>query len=62
MIGAAEAEAEAARVAVWRELDQATVLALAARDLAGNLPGIGTLNITPDLLTGTLARLTGEPR
>jgi regulator of protease activity HflC (stomatin/prohibitin superfamily) len=62
VIGATEAGAEAARVAVWRELDQATVLALAARDLAGNLPGIGTLNITPDLLTGALARLTGEPR
>jgi hypothetical protein len=60
--GVAAAEAEAARVAVWRELDQATVLALAAHDLAGNLPGIGTLNVTPDLLTGALARLTGDAR
>ena len=61
-MGAAEAETEAARVAVWRELDQATMLALAVRDLAGDLPEIGTLNITPDLLTGALARLTGAAR
>lgn len=58
MVGAAEAEAERARLAAYRELDPATLLALAARELAGGLPQIGTLNLTPDLVTGLLARLT----
>jgi regulator of protease activity HflC (stomatin/prohibitin superfamily) len=57
LMGAASAEAEAARVNVWRDLDQVTMLALAARELGGKLPRIGTLNLTPDLVTGALARL-----
>jgi hypothetical protein len=31
---------------------------MAVRELAGQLPDIGTLNLTPDLLTPLLARLT----
>jgi uncharacterized membrane protein YqiK len=58
VIGIAEAEAETARLAAYRDLEQATLLGLALKELAGNLPEIGTLNITPDLLTGFLARLT----
>jgi regulator of protease activity HflC (stomatin/prohibitin superfamily) len=60
LIGAAEAEAEAARVAVLADLDRHVLLTLALRELAGQLPNIGTVNLTPDLLTGALAQLTGS--
>ena len=60
LVGAAEAEAEAARVAVAADLDRRVLLALALRELAGQLPKIGTVNLTPDLLTGALAQLTAR--
>ncbi|RSN64503.1 SPFH domain-containing protein [Actinomadura sp. WAC 06369] len=56
-LGAAEAEANAAHLAVYRDMDPAILLALAADTLAQRLPEIGQLNLTPDLLTGALARL-----
>jgi len=59
VIGAADAEAEAARLAAYQELEAVTILGLAVKELAANLPAIGTLNITPDLLTPLLARLGG---
>jgi regulator of protease activity HflC (stomatin/prohibitin superfamily) len=58
LVGAAEVEAERARLAAYGELEAATLLGLAVKELAGNLPQIGTLTVTPDLLTGLLARLT----
>jgi regulator of protease activity HflC (stomatin/prohibitin superfamily) len=61
-IGAAEAEAEAARMAVYRDLPTSVLQALALRELAGRLPEIGQLTITPDLLTGVLARLADGSR
>jgi hypothetical protein len=51
---------EAARVAVLADIDQSVLLAIVLRDLAGQLPQIGTLNMTPDLLTNALSRLTGK--
>src|SRR5580693_2256 len=42
-LGEAKAAGEAARVAAYRDLPQSTLLALAAKDLAGGLPQIGTL-------------------
>jgi regulator of protease activity HflC (stomatin/prohibitin superfamily) len=60
-VGAAEADAEEAKLAAYRELDVATILGLAVKELAGNLPQIGTLNVTPDLLTGVLTRLAAAP-
>ena len=59
-LGGATAAAEEARMAVYRDLDPAVLLALAARELAGNLPAIENLTLTPDVLTGALARLTGR--
>jgi regulator of protease activity HflC (stomatin/prohibitin superfamily) len=56
-VGLAEADAERARVALYRELDAATILGLAVKELAGNLPQIGTVTVTPDVLTGLVARL-----
>ena len=56
--GAAEADAESARMAVLAELDHRTLLALALRELAGGLPDVGMVNVTPDLVTSALAKLT----
>ncbi len=60
LVGLAEAEAEAARLAAYRDLDEATVIGLAVKELAGNMPRIGTLTLTPDLVTPVLARLGGQ--
>jgi regulator of protease activity HflC (stomatin/prohibitin superfamily) len=60
LVGTAEAEMDAARVAVLADLDQPVLLSIALRDLAGQLPMIGTLNLTPDLITNALAQLTGK--
>lgn len=55
--GAAAAEVETARVAAYRDVAPAALALLAAQELAGNVPEIGTLTLTPDLLTPILARL-----
>lgn len=60
-LGAAEADSEAARVAAYAGVPQATLLALALRELAANLPAIGSLVLTPDLLAPVLARLGVPP-
>jgi regulator of protease activity HflC (stomatin/prohibitin superfamily) len=60
-IGAAEAASEAARVAAYQGVPQATLLALAVKELAGNLPRIGSLVVSPDLLAPVLARLAAGP-
>jgi DNA polymerase III gamma/tau subunit len=59
MLGAAEAEAEAAKMAVYAGLDRGVLLALAAREAATHLPQIGSLTLSPDVLTGALSRLAG---
>jgi regulator of protease activity HflC (stomatin/prohibitin superfamily) len=56
-LGVAKAAGEAARVAAYADLPSATLLALAAKDLAGNLPQIGSLVLSPDLLAPVLAGL-----
>ena len=55
VIGAAEAAAEKALLEAYADLDQGTILALAIKQ--GALPEIGTLNLTPDLLTPLLTKL-----
>lgn len=57
LTGTAEGAAETARVAAYRDLPEAIMLGLAAKELAGNLPKIETLVLTPDLLTKALAEL-----
>ena len=59
VVGEAEAAAEAARLEAYREVEAATLVGMALRELAGNLPQVGTLALTPDLLTPVLARLAG---
>jgi regulator of protease activity HflC (stomatin/prohibitin superfamily) len=60
-IGEAEAAGEAARIAAYRELSEATLLGLALKEAAGNLPAIGNLVLTPELITPLLARLGSIP-
>jgi len=43
----ADADAETAKLLAYRDLDTQTLVALALRELAGQLPQIGTLNLTP---------------
>jgi len=59
-LGEAHAAAEAARVDAYRDLTGATLLGLAAKELAGSLPAIGSLVLSPDLLTPLLARLANH--
>lgn len=56
----AEADGEAAKLAAYRDLPDGVLQMLSLRELAGNLPSIGQLTVTPDMLTGLLARLTGD--
>ncbi|ROT27267.1 SPFH domain-containing protein [Micromonospora sp. HM5-17] len=56
-VGLAEAEAEAARLAAYRDLPPGVLQALALREMAGHLPDVGQLTVTPDVLTGLLGRL-----
>ena len=54
LVEGARAEAEARRVAVYRDLPPATLLGLAARELAGKLTTIEHVNVTPDLLASVM--------
>jgi regulator of protease activity HflC (stomatin/prohibitin superfamily) len=56
-MGEATAAAEAARLAAYRDLSEATLLGLAVKELAANLGNIDSLVVTPDLLAPVLARL-----
>ncbi|HBF85190.1 MAG TPA: hypothetical protein DD420_36260, partial [Streptomyces sp.] len=59
-VGAARAEAQAAWLRVHAEVDPGTLHALAVTRLADNLPRIDSLTLSPDVLTGLLAKL-GRP-
>ena len=56
-VGEAKAAAEAAHVRAYQHLPPATVLALSLQELAGQLPQIGTLVLSPDMLQPLLAQL-----
>jgi regulator of protease activity HflC (stomatin/prohibitin superfamily) len=62
VIGEAEAVVQRASVDAYSTADPQVLLALALRELAGNLPGIGSLTITPDLLTSALGRFAADGR
>ncbi|RAS69166.1 SPFH domain/Band 7 family protein [Lentzea atacamensis] len=53
----AEAAGEKARLDAYKEIPQNVLLALAAKELAGNLPEIGSITLTPDLIQPILQRL-----
>ena len=57
LTGAAQGDAEAARVAAYQDVSETVLLALAVRELAANLPKIETLVLSPDLVSKALAKL-----
>ena len=60
--GDAQGSAETARVAAYRDLPHGTLLGLAVKELAANLPQINSLVLTPDLLAPILSRFaSGGP-
>ncbi|WP_406002573.1 SPFH domain-containing protein [Streptomyces sp. NBC_00829] len=56
-VGEARAQAQAAWLRVHADVDAATLHALTGSRLAENLPRIDSLTISPDVLTGLLAKL-----
>jgi regulator of protease activity HflC (stomatin/prohibitin superfamily) len=60
VVGRAEADAETAKLAAYREVEPVTLFALAAKELAGNLPAIGALTVAPDLLTSLAGWTAGD--
>jgi regulator of protease activity HflC (stomatin/prohibitin superfamily) len=60
-LGEAQAAAEAAKLAAYSAVDTAVLTALALRELAANLPEIGQLTITPDLLSRLLTGMGARP-
>ncbi|MFC7247768.1 SPFH domain-containing protein [Catellatospora aurea] len=60
-LGVAQGEAEAAKLAAYRDLPPAVLQGLALRELAGQLPEIGQLTVTPDVITGLLSRFGAGP-
>jgi regulator of protease activity HflC (stomatin/prohibitin superfamily) len=61
VLGAAHADAESARLASYSGIDPSLVLALAAQGVAEHLPSIGTLNLTPDVISQALSRIATAP-
>lgn len=56
-VEAARNQAEAAQVAIYEELPQHLVLGLAVQKLAGNLPKVDHLTLSPELIGPALSRL-----
>ncbi|WP_030939731.1 SPFH domain-containing protein [Streptomyces sp. NRRL S-646] len=61
-VGDARAQTQAAWLRVHAEVDVATLHALAGTRLAENLPNIDSVTISPDVLTGLLAKLGVQER
>ncbi|MEO5920200.1 MAG: SPFH domain-containing protein [Pseudolysinimonas sp.] len=58
ILGAANAEAETARLGAYAGVEPAVLTAIALQKVAENLPRIGTVNLTPDVLTQALTQLS----
>lgn len=59
-VGAARAQAQAAWLRVHADVDVATLHALTGTRLAENLPHIDSVTVSPDVLTGLLAKLGAQ--
>jgi regulator of protease activity HflC (stomatin/prohibitin superfamily) len=59
--GEAEGAAETARVAAYHDVPEAILFGLALRELAGSLPKVSNLVLTPDLITPLLTRFGVVP-
>lgn len=62
IVGTAEAEIERKRAELYAGLSPVVTLALVARETVGELPEIGQLVVTPDLLSTLAGRLTAGGR
>lgn len=60
-VGEARAQAQAAWLRVHADVDVATLHALTGTRLAENLPHIDSVTVSPDVLTGLLAKLGARP-
>jgi regulator of protease activity HflC (stomatin/prohibitin superfamily) len=58
VVGAAEAETARARAVAYDGTDPRVLLLLGLRELAPHLPQIGSITLSPDMLTGALAAVT----
>ncbi|MFL6075103.1 MAG: SPFH domain-containing protein [Mycobacteriales bacterium] len=56
-VGVAEAAVEEAKLAAYAGIDRSVLYTLALRELAGQLPQIGSVTVTPDMLTDLVRRL-----
>jgi regulator of protease activity HflC (stomatin/prohibitin superfamily) len=61
-VGVAEAEVARARAAVYDGTDPRVLVLLGIRELAPHLPQVGSITLSPDVLTGALATLTAAPQ
>jgi regulator of protease activity HflC (stomatin/prohibitin superfamily) len=61
-VESARAEAELARIAIYRDIAPSILMGLAARDFAGKLKSIEHLNVTPDLLAAVMGELRQPSR
>ncbi len=61
-VGAAEAETERSKVEAYTDAGDAVLLALAVKDLAGNLPNVGTLVVSSEMITPLLAKLVSAEK
>jgi uncharacterized membrane protein YqiK len=59
-LGEAEAAKEAALMEVYANVGRDVLTALALRDAAPHLPNVGSLTVTPDLVSGLLSALTAR--
>jgi regulator of protease activity HflC (stomatin/prohibitin superfamily) len=57
LLGQAQADAQQAWLAAYDGIGRDVVLAQVAKELAGALPSIGTVNLTPDIISSLLTRL-----
>lgn len=60
LVGAAEGDAERARLAAYGGLQPQILLGLALKELAANLPEIERLTLAPDVLGEALAQVAGK--
>lgn len=60
LVEAAKAEAERETMDIYREVPQSLLLGLAARELAGNLPAVEHLTLSPELIGPALSRLADK--
>lgn len=60
LVEAAKVEAETARVAIYKDLPNQVLWGLAARELAGNLPPVEHLTLSPELVGPALSRIADQ--